>query len=61
MAKRRGRLPLFSIFSDSLLPYFPGLDKKLKIALIDKSPHEFMDWVMFSSFVLSLFLPFYLG
>jgi flagellar protein FlaJ len=61
MAKRRGRLPLFSILSDAVLPYFPGLDKKLKIALIDKTPHEFMDWVVFSAFILSLFITLLVG
>lgn len=61
MAKRRGRIPLFSIFSDAVLPYFPGLDKKLEIALIDKTSSEFMDWVAFSSFILSIFLTILIG
>ncbi|MGB9719669.1 MAG: type II secretion system F family protein [Candidatus Anstonellales archaeon] len=61
MAKRRGRIPLVSIFSDAVLPYFPGLEKKLRIAIIEKTTHEFMDWVMFSSFILSLFLTLLIG
>ncbi len=61
MAKRMGRIPVFSILSDAVLPYFPGLDKKLKIAVIDKTTHEFMDWVVFSSFILSLFLALLIG
>lgn len=61
MTKRSGRIPLFSIFSNAVLPYFPGLDKKLETALIDKTSSQFMDWVTFSSFILSIFLTILIG
>ncbi len=43
------RIPGISAISDALLPYFPNLEKKLKIAEIEKTPREFLDNVLFSS------------
>lgn len=51
MAKR---LAGISIISDIISPYFPNLNKKLEVAEIKKSPHEFLDWVVFSALFSSI-------
>lgn len=48
------RIPIISSVSDGVLPYFPELDKKLKIAEMKKDVKEFMDSAILNSIISSI-------
>ena len=48
------RIPLINFISDAILPYYPDLRKKLRIAGLEESPEEYLDKALFTSFVMAL-------
>jgi pilus assembly protein TadC len=48
------RLPIISNVSDSMIPYLPGLGRRLAMADDSRSPNDFIDWVLECSIGLTL-------
>lgn len=49
------RMPIISNISDALLPYLPGLGRKLSMAGEAKPPDEFLDNVVLTALAMALF------
>jgi flagellar protein FlaJ len=49
------RMPIISNITDALLPYLPGLGRKLNMAGEKKQPDEFLDGVVLSSLAIAVF------
>ena len=56
MEKKSPHLPIVENIAKSLSPYFPKLEKKLKMAGIEKSKEEFLEWVVISSLAFALLI-----
>ncbi|MCX6773831.1 MAG: type II secretion system F family protein, partial [Candidatus Micrarchaeota archaeon] len=48
------RLPIISNVSDSMIPYLPGLGRRLAMADDARNPNDFIDWVLECSIGLTL-------
>lgn len=49
------RMPIISNISDALLPYLPGLGRKLSMAGETRQPDEFLDGVVLTALAMALF------
>ncbi len=49
------RMPIISNISDALLPYMPGLGRKLNMAGEKKQPNEFLDGIVLMALAMALF------
>ena len=52
---RKGAKPL-RVVSEWLMPYYPNMKKKLLMAGMDKSPEDFLDGVVISTFLFTIVL-----
>ena len=49
------RMPIISNISDALLPYMPGLGRKLSMAGDKRQPDEFLDGVLLTALAMAFF------
>jgi flagellar protein FlaJ len=49
------RMPIISNISDAMLPYLPGLGRKLNMAGDKRQPDEFLDGVVLTALAMALF------